>query len=479
MNAKRTLLRYQQRWVADKAQFKVIQKSRRIGLSWCEAYDAVMHAAEGGGDVYYQSFDHSMTQGFIQDCAEWAEYFDHVASPIEEGAFIENGKDVKTFSIRLASGKSITAMTSAPRQFRSKGRPGDLGIIDEAAFVDDLEEVLKAAIAFLFWGGRVHVLSTHNGEGNAFNQLCEDIETGKQPGSLHKVTFNDALADGIAERSLSVQGHEVTREAVEEWIAAIRYTYRHNAAEELDCIPAAGTGTFLAWEDIRKCQDKDAGNPELYEGGHCYLAIDVARRRHLWVCTALEEIGDVLWPRKVAVLQDRRFSEQRAVVREMVRDFRAVRIGVDQTGMGESFFEDLQDDHGQHRVEGVLMTGPTRLAVATTLLARCAGGKIRFPDDEETTLDLRSVRREGGTTGAPRLVSDEKTTDGHADRFWSFAIGCYIAQRGPVEFDYTPAPRGRSARTAEGPAGSRGFWRPDHSGDYRIGASRSERWGAW
>jgi len=464
---KRTLLRYQQRWVRDKAKFKVIQKSRRIGLSWCEAYDAVMHAAAGAGNVYYQSFDHDMTKGFIDDCAEWAEYFDHVASAVEEGVFIENGKDVKTFSIRFRSGKSITAMTSAPRQFRSKGRPGDLGIIDEAAFVDNLDEVLKAAIAFLFWGGRIHILSTHNGEANAFNQLCEDIERGKQPGSLHKVTFDDALADGIAERSLKVQGLKVTPEAVEEWIADIRHTYRHNAAEELDCVPAAGSGTFLTWEMIRKCQSPDAGRPELYQGGHCWLSIDVARRRHLWVCTAFEEVGDVLWARKVEILQDKRFSEQRAVVRQMALQFRAVRIGVDQTGMGESFFEDLQDDHGQSRVEGVLMTGPTRLAVATALLERCDDAKIRYPDDEETELDLRSVKREGGTTGAPRLVSDEKATDGHADRFWSFAIGCYIARSGPMEFAYTPAPRRRSSRVEEGLIGGRGSGRNSFD---RLGA---------
>ena len=52
---KRSLLPYQKRWVDDRAQFKVIEKSRRIGLSWCEAFDAVMHAAEDAGDVYCRS----------------------------------------------------------------------------------------------------------------------------------------------------------------------------------------------------------------------------------------------------------------------------------------------------------------------------------------------------------------------------------------------------------------------------------------
>ena len=472
---KRNLLPYQQRWVADKAQLKVIEKSRRIGLSWCEAYDAVMHAAEGAGDVYYQTFDEETARGFIHDCAGWAEDLNQAASAVGETLIEDGDKQIQAFRIVFDSGKLILAMTSAPRQFRSKGRPGDLGIVDEAAFVDNLGEVLKAALAFLFWGGRVHVLSTHNGEGNPFNLLCEDIRRGKQPGSLHKVSFQEAINDGVARRVMEVIGRPPTRENCAEWAAGVRHTYRHNAAEELDCIPAAGTGSFLTWDMIRKCQHPDAGKPELYAGGYSYLAIDVARRKHLWVCSSLEPVGDVLWVREMSILQDKRFAEQRAEVRRMKKQYRAIRLGIDQTGMGEHLFEDLQDDHGQHLVEGFLFTAPVRLALATSLLTHCEDAKIRIPDDEDTEADLRSVKRQGGTTGPPRLVSDESQTDGHADRFWSLAIGCHVSEQGPVEFGYTAAPRQRSARVDDGPAPTRGFMRPDHSGDFRGADAR----GTW
>ena len=340
---KRSLLPYQKRWVDDRAQLKVIEKSRRIGLSWCEAFDAVMHAAEDAGDVYYQSFDQEMTRGFIDDCADWAEDLNVVASAVGETLIADGDRQVRAFRIVFDNGREIVAMTSAPRAFRSKGRPGDLGIVDEAAFVDDLEEVLKAALAFLVWGGRVHVLSTHNGEGNPFNRLCGDIRSGRQPGSLHTVTFDGALADGLAARVLEVRGRPPSREAMEEWARGIRHVYRRNAAEELDCVPAAGSGTFLTWDMIRQCRHADAGKPELYRGGFGYLGIDVARRRHLWVATAFEMVGDVLWAREMEILRDRRFSEQRAVVRRMVRRFRCIRIGIDQTGMGEGLFEQLQE----------------------------------------------------------------------------------------------------------------------------------------
>ena len=41
---RRLLLPYQIRWVSDPAGLKVIEKARRVGISWTEAYDAVMHA---------------------------------------------------------------------------------------------------------------------------------------------------------------------------------------------------------------------------------------------------------------------------------------------------------------------------------------------------------------------------------------------------------------------------------------------------
>ncbi|HGC3603200.1 TPA: hypothetical protein ACIYHJ_005355, partial [Escherichia coli] len=39
------LLPYQQRWVADTSPLKVMEKSRRTGITWAEASDNVLTAA--------------------------------------------------------------------------------------------------------------------------------------------------------------------------------------------------------------------------------------------------------------------------------------------------------------------------------------------------------------------------------------------------------------------------------------------------
>jgi hypothetical protein len=58
-------------------------------------------------------------------------------------------------------------------------------IIDEAAFHEQLGELIKAAMALLMWGGQVHIISTHNGADNPFNELIQDIRAKKRPYSLH------------------------------------------------------------------------------------------------------------------------------------------------------------------------------------------------------------------------------------------------------------------------------------------------------
>ena len=56
------------------------------------------------------------------------------------------------------------------------------------SFHDEAEELLKAAFALLIWGGKVLVISTHNGIDNPFNQLiqaireAEELEEGEDDG---------------------------------------------------------------------------------------------------------------------------------------------------------------------------------------------------------------------------------------------------------------------------------------------------------
>lgn len=242
------LLPYQKTWIADEAKVKVWEKSRRIGASYVEALASVLEAAKtkeaGGQSSYYLSYSKEMTQQFARDCAFWAKHINAAAQEMEEVVLKDEDKDITVYRVRFASGFEIWCLPSVARSLRSKqGRV----IIDEAAFVEDLAELLKAAMALLMWGGCVRILSTHNGDDNPFAELIKEIRDGKKDYTLHHTTFDDALDQGLYERICLVQKKDWSPETQDAWRKEIIDSYGDGADEELFCIPVhAGTRYFPA-----------------------------------------------------------------------------------------------------------------------------------------------------------------------------------------------------------------------------------------
>ena len=80
-------------------------------------------------------------------------------------------------SLRLKNGSKIQAKSSNADAARSEAV--SLLLIDEAAFIDNIEETFAAAQQTLATGGQCMALSTPNGIGNWFHQTWEKAETGE------------------------------------------------------------------------------------------------------------------------------------------------------------------------------------------------------------------------------------------------------------------------------------------------------------
>ena len=262
------LLGYQQRTVdllfAGTALL-VIEKSRRIGLTWGVASFAALKAASsvaaGGSNVWYMGYDKDMTLEFIEVCAMWARAFGLIAGELQEEEVLyvdENGKEqgVKAFSIRFASGFRVTALPSVPRALR--GKQGVV-IIDEAAFHKNVNEVIKSAMALLIWGGKIRVISTHNGTLNPFNELVREARAGKVPFKVHFIPFSEAVKNGLFRRVCLMRGLTWSPEAEAAWEAKIRGAYGARTAQmrqELDAIPADAEGAALPRVVIEQVIDR-------------------------------------------------------------------------------------------------------------------------------------------------------------------------------------------------------------------------------
>ncbi len=264
------LLSYQAKWTSDHARVKVMEKGRRVGISWSEASDDVLWASEKGTgekrNVWYIGYTKDMALEFIEDCANWARAYNLAASVMEEGeeiftdTVIEDGRSVVreqkilAYRITLESGWKITALSSRPRNLR--GKQGRI-VIDEAAFHEDLAGLIKAAMAMLIWGGDVRIISTHNGDDNDFNSLIQDILSGRIKYSLHRIDFDEAIEAGLCKRVFEVLKREWTPEAEAEWRQEVIASYGDDADEELFCIPSQGTGVYLTRALIETCLSPD------------------------------------------------------------------------------------------------------------------------------------------------------------------------------------------------------------------------------
>lgn len=246
------LLPYQRRWYTDDSPIKVIVKSRRIGISWTSACRAVDDASTNASDTYYISYSEDQAVTFVRDVATWASHW--ALAFLESTTLIDdiddNGESrkMKAYQVEFANGRRVLALSGRPRSLR--GKPGNI-IIDEFAFCDSPAELLKAAIAAKIWGGRISIISTHDGAENPFNKLVEGIESGAIPYSLHKVNLDDAIADGLYSRIAEVTGQPDTAEACDRWRAELIAEYGADADEELFAIPKRDSAAFFVRDRIR------------------------------------------------------------------------------------------------------------------------------------------------------------------------------------------------------------------------------------
>lgn len=463
-------LPYQRRWMIDAATVKVWEKSRRIGASYGEALASVLAAAKrreaGGQSTYYLSYNKEMTQQFVKDCAFWAKAVNAAAGEVEEVALRDADKDITVYRIRFASGFDIWGLPSEPRSLRSKqGRV----VIDEAAFVDDLPELLKAAFALLMWGGSVAVLSTHNGEDNPFNELVKDIRAGRKDYSLHRTTLDNALAEGLFRRICEVSGRVWSAEAEAVWREKLIADYGDGADEELFCIPNRSSGAYLTAAMIEACMvpeppvlswvspegfvDWPLPVAETYTKGwlgehvDALLAALPAECAH-FVGGDFGRSGDlsVFWPGTeardlslqtpfVLELRDCPHRTQEQILFHLIDALpRFSGLALDARGNGSALAEAARQRYGPELVEQVMISETWYRETMPKLKARIEDRTVTLPKNANILSDLRSLRVVKGVARIPEARGKDATGKRHGDAAVALAMLIYAREKlGSVE----------------------------------------------
>lgn len=474
------LLPYQQKWIEDDSQLKIGEKSRRIGLTWAEAADNVLIAmadkSAGGQNVYYIGYNQDMGLEYIEACAMWAKAFNYAASEIEEGIWEEDQEDkhIKTFTIKFPkSGHRIVALSSRPANLR--GKQGVI-VIDEAAFHDKLGELLKAALALLIWGGKVRVISTHDGEENPFCQLVNEIKNGTRKGSVHRTTFKEAVDYGLYERVCLRLDKPYSKAGEEKWIKEVYEFYGDDAVEELDVTPKAGSGSYIPsilieqsmydapilrleyddafaamGEHLRRIDTDEWIKNELdpiLDGlnGKLMHAFgqDFARKGHLSVIAPMVISENLVrWVPVIIEMRNVPTRQQEQILWHIIGRLPRFQSGaMDATGNGETLAEYTMDKFGS-RIGCIKLSDAFYSANMTAFKAAFEDGLIKIPRHADVRRDLRSISLQ---KGVPKIDKDGEYdgSDGkkrHADSAVALFLA-YFATLMDVEiFDYHAVPK--------------------------------------
>ena len=481
--AEGVLMRHQRDWLEDGSDLKIAEKGRRTGITFAEALDDTLIAAAarsaGGDNVFYIGDTKDKGREFIGYVAHFAKVVAKELVEIEEFVFADqrddgSTRDISAFRVTFASGFRVEALSSRPENIR--GLQGVV-VIDEAAFHKDVRAVIDAVNALLIWGGRIRVISTHNGMLNPFNELIRESRAGKNRFKVHFIPFSAAVENGLFRRVCLMRGKEWTPEAQAEWEANIRGAYGTRTgqmAQELDAMPTDATGAALPRVVIEQCADRGVpivryvlpdsfkvAEPALRKGlvdewlmttVAPYLeALDKRRRHDFGFDFArtgdasdliVQELGQDLMRRWKLVLELRNvpFETQRQILFFVVG--RLPRFGhgaLDATGNGAYLAEVAAQRWGE-RISEVKLSQEWYRENGTPYVEAFGDGSIVIAADDDVLRDHQALQYVGGVVKVPDDMR-YAGADGlmrHGDTGIAGMLAWFASRQGAVEYGYQP-----------------------------------------
>lgn len=417
-------LPYQVAWLNDASDFKIFEKSRRVGGSYVQSFEDVrdlirMKHLPG---VYFSSADLTAAKLYIDYAVKWARAYNLIGAKDGWQPFEEDG--VKGYQLHFA-GKFIHALSSNPNAFRSKG--GKL-VLDEFGRHKDDEELWGAANPITTWGYPTRIISTHNGKGTKFYRLIEDVRAKRIEGSVHTVTLEQAVEQGLYDKIMRRPTTELERKV---WVQKLRSKYTAAVwQQEYCCIPADESAAFLTYSMILAVERPDVLTDLANVKGDLYLGFDVSRRQHFSVIYVLEQLGHILYVRKIVAMRNHSFAAQKQILYPLLNHPNMRRACIDATGLGMQIAEEAQTEFGKFKVEAVTFSGKVKEELAYGLYTDVEDRTLFMPRDELARESLHSVKKVTTAANNIRFDADATEETGHGDHFWALALARNAARSG-------------------------------------------------
>ncbi len=323
------------------------------------------------------------------------------------------------------------------------------------------------------WGGLVRIISTHNGAQNAFNELVSEIRAGRRPYSLHRTTFDDALADGLYKKICEQGETEWSEEKQREWRQQIIDYYGDNVGEELFCIPRAASGAYLSsvliearmkagipilrWE----MPAEFSGRPEAqrYSETEAWCEDNIGPALAALEPTLASFFGEdfgrsgdltVIWPLQIAPNLTRRtpfvvelrnipFRNQEQVVFYIVDRLPRFTTGaMDARGNGQYLAETAAQRYGA-RIVQVMLSESWYRENMPRYKAAFEDGTLEIPKDADVLADHRAIVLEQGVAKVSERRAGSDGKGRHGDSAMAAALAFFASRADAGKIAYIPA----------------------------------------
>lgn len=154
----------------EKNNFNIILKARQVGISTTTgAYLAIYAMFHPHSDILIIAINEEVAKELILKCKTFYNNLNEFFKPV-----ITNPNNQE--SIKLGNGSRIMAGTCTNNAGRSLSCT--FLVIDECAFIKNIDELWTSAYPTVSNGGNIVLLSTPNGEGNLFHTIWTAAESG-------------------------------------------------------------------------------------------------------------------------------------------------------------------------------------------------------------------------------------------------------------------------------------------------------------
>jgi len=253
----------------------------------------------------------------------------------------------------------------------------------------------------------------------------------------------------------SVDGRRITPdEARAESLDKRAYDQNYECAFENENSPLLTSGLVSAaercdWTAIdRQAWGADSLARMRQAEGGIFLGQDFARSRDLSVQVVVEQTGALHRTLGILEMEAMRSPDQQRQLDIVAAMPRFRRAALDMTGNGLGLYEYAAEKHGDDRIEGVNfsstepVTGRIRAEgrkaptarvteiMATELLGLFEDKAIEIPADPALRDDLRKPEKVVSPGGRVSIAAS-RDADGHADRFWAYALAIRAAGFAP------------------------------------------------